>query len=76
MTPEANGEVEKTIFALLKQFGDTRPNMRYLDIGTRWGGYVQWPIESRGSTRCQVAYSAAMNSSHRVACSVSVVACP
>jgi methyl-accepting chemotaxis protein len=46
MTPDANGETEKTIFALLKQFGDSHPNMRYLDIGTRWGGYVQWPIES------------------------------
>ncbi len=46
MTPDANGEVEKSIFALLKQFGDAHPNMRYLDIGTRWGGYVQWPIES------------------------------
>lgn len=46
MAPDKNGEVEKTIFALLKQFGDTHPNMRYLDIGTHWGGYVQWPIES------------------------------
>ena len=46
MTPDANGETEKTIYALLKQFGDSHPNMRYLDIGTRWGGYVQWPIES------------------------------
>ncbi|MEI6003023.1 HAMP domain-containing protein [Paraburkholderia bengalensis] len=45
MTPDANGETEKSIFALLKQFGDAHPNMRYLDIGTRWGGYVQWPIE-------------------------------
>jgi len=46
MTPDANGATEKTIFALLKEFGDSHPNMRYLDIGTRWGGYVQWPIES------------------------------
>lgn len=46
MTPDKNGEVEKSIFALLKQFGDSHPNMRYLDMGTRWGGYVQWPIES------------------------------
>ena len=46
MTPDANGEVEKAIFGLLKQFGDTHPSMRYLDIGTRWGGYVQWPPEN------------------------------
>jgi len=46
MTPDKNGVVEQNIFALLKHFGDTHPNMRYLDIGTRFGGYVQWPIES------------------------------
>ncbi|ABE37004.1 methyl-accepting chemotaxis (MCP) signaling domain protein [Paraburkholderia xenovorans LB400] len=46
MKPDSNGGIEQTIFALLKQFGDTHPNMRYLDIGTHSGGYVQWPIES------------------------------
>ncbi|MEJ8799733.1 methyl-accepting chemotaxis protein [Trinickia caryophylli] len=46
MTPESNGPVERAIFALLKAFGDSHPNMRYLDMGTKWGGYVQWPIES------------------------------
>ena len=46
MTPEANGEVEKMIFTLLKQFGDTHPGMRYLDMGTVWGGFVQWPLEA------------------------------
>ena len=46
MTPDTNGPIEKDIFSLLKHFGDTHPNLRYLDVGTRWGGYVQWPIES------------------------------
>ncbi|WP_414449742.1 methyl-accepting chemotaxis protein [Burkholderia sp. 22PA0099] len=46
MTPDKNGGVEQTIFALLKQFGDAHPDLRYLDIGTQTGGYVQWPIES------------------------------
>ncbi|MFM0124840.1 methyl-accepting chemotaxis protein [Paraburkholderia sp. RL18-101-BIB-B] len=49
MTPDSNGEIEKAIFVLFKQFGDTHPNLRYLDIGTRWGGYIQWPMESLGA---------------------------
>ena len=49
MTPESNSDVEKAIFALLKHFGDTHPSLRYLDIGTHWGGYVQWPIEAMNS---------------------------
>lgn len=70
MTPDANGEVEKTIFALLKQFGDAHPNMRYLDIGTRWGGYVQWPIESMNGDhydpRVRPWYQLAMTAPDRV----------
>ena len=70
MTPDANGEVEKTIFALLKQFGDTHPNMRYLDIGTHWGGYVQWPIESLNGEhydpRVRPWYELAMTAPERV----------
>jgi methyl-accepting chemotaxis protein len=46
MTPDSNGGVEQRIFTVLKQFGDAHPNMRYLDIGTHWGGYVQWPLET------------------------------
>ncbi|WP_186168251.1 methyl-accepting chemotaxis protein [Burkholderia gladioli] len=46
MTPNSNGGVEQRIFTLLKAFGDSHPTMRYLDIGTHWGGYVQWPMET------------------------------
>ncbi|MGF6773684.1 methyl-accepting chemotaxis protein [Paraburkholderia sp. GAS199] len=70
MTPDANGEIEKKIFSLLKQFGDTHPNMRYLDIGTRWGGYVQWPIESLNGAhydpRVRPWYQLAMTAPDRV----------
>jgi methyl-accepting chemotaxis protein len=70
MTPDKNGEIEKTIFALLKDFGDTHPNMRYLDIGTRWGGYVQWPIESLNGEhydpRVRPWYQLAMTAPDRV----------
>ena len=69
MTPDANGPVERSIFALLKQFGDTHPNMRYLDVGTRWGGYVQWPIErinDHYDPRVRPWYQLAMTATDRV----------
>ncbi len=49
MTPDKNGPTEQSIFDLMKRFGDSHPGLRYIDIGTRWGGYVQWPIEDMGS---------------------------
>lgn len=69
MTPDANSEPEKAIFSVLKQFGDTHPSLRYLDIGTHWGGYVQWPIESINSNfdpRVRPWYELAMTSPDRV----------
>ncbi len=69
MTPDANGPVERSIFALLKEFGDTHPNMRYLDVGTRWGGYVQWPIErinDHYDPRVRPWYQLAMTAPDRV----------
>ncbi len=69
MTPDAKGPIEREIFSLLKQFGDTHPNMRYLDIGTRWGGYVQWPIESindKYDPRVRPWYELAMKSPGKV----------
>lgn len=70
MTPESNGAVERSIYALLKQFGDSHPNMRYIDIGTKWGGYVQWPIESFNGAhydpRVRPWYQLAMTSPDRV----------
>lgn len=46
MTADGHGPVETAIFNTFKQFGESHPNVRYLDIGTKTGGYVQWPIES------------------------------
>lgn len=43
MTPDTNGGVESDIFSLLKRVGDSHPNLRYVYLGTKWGGYVQWP---------------------------------
>jgi methyl-accepting chemotaxis protein len=70
MTPESNGPVERSIYALLKAFGDSHPNMRYLDIGTKWGGYVQWPVESFNGAhydpRVRPWYQLAMTAPDRV----------
>ncbi len=43
MTPDTNGGVETDIFHLLQRFGDSHPDLRYVYVGTQWGGYVQWP---------------------------------
>ncbi|MCQ0034344.1 methyl-accepting chemotaxis protein [Burkholderia glumae] len=71
MTPDSNGGVEQRIFTVLRQFGDAHPNMRYLDIGTHWGGYVQWPMEIMNGDhydpRQRPWYIAAMESPGRVA---------
>lgn len=50
MTPDQNGGVESEIFALLKRFGDNHPTLRYAYIGTKWGGYIQWPKDSVGNS--------------------------
>jgi methyl-accepting chemotaxis protein len=43
MTPDTNGGVETDIFHLLQRFGDSHPDLQYVYLGTKWGGYVQWP---------------------------------
>lgn len=49
MTADGHGPVETAMFNTFKQFGESHPNVRYLDVGTKSGGYVQWPIESFSS---------------------------
>jgi methyl-accepting chemotaxis protein len=43
MTPDTNGGVETDIFHELQRFGDSHPDLQYVYVGTKWGGYVQWP---------------------------------
>lgn len=43
MTPDTNGGIETDIFRLMKQFGDSHPDLQYVYMGTKWGGYIQWP---------------------------------
>ncbi|MGT2509610.1 methyl-accepting chemotaxis protein [Cupriavidus basilensis] len=49
MTEHGHGEIETLMFKLFRRFGEAHRNMRYLGLGTKWGGYVQWPIESFSS---------------------------
>jgi methyl-accepting chemotaxis protein len=43
MTPDTNGGVETDVFHLLQRFGDSHADLQYIYVGTKWGGYVQWP---------------------------------
>jgi len=46
MTADGHGPIETSIFQTFRQFGESHGNMRYLTLGTKWGGYVQWPVEN------------------------------
>ncbi|MEZ8383161.1 methyl-accepting chemotaxis protein [Vibrio splendidus] len=43
MTPEENGSVERTIYSLFDQVGKTHPEYAYIYMGTKDGGFIQWP---------------------------------
>jgi methyl-accepting chemotaxis protein len=49
MSADGHGAIETSMFKLFQSFGESHGNMRYLSLGTKWGGYVQWPLESFGS---------------------------
>jgi methyl-accepting chemotaxis protein len=46
MTPSQNGGIEQEIYEVFKQYADTHPGTMYLYLGTKDGGYVQWPETS------------------------------
>jgi len=35
--------IERTIYNELENYGITHPRTTYVYVGTKWGGYVQWP---------------------------------
>lgn len=43
MTPSKNGGVESEIYRQFENYGETHPGMAYVYMGTKLGGYVQWP---------------------------------
>jgi len=50
MTPELNGGKEAEIYNLYENFAESHPNSAYVYMGTKDGGYVQWP---KGATTNQ-----------------------
>lgn len=36
-------DIEKAIYRRFEEFGKTHPNYQYVYMGTKWGGYVQYP---------------------------------
>jgi methyl-accepting chemotaxis protein len=45
MDPESKGPVEAEMYRTFRDLGETHPNVRYVYMGTSWGGMVQWPKE-------------------------------
>ncbi|MCG8636869.1 MAG: methyl-accepting chemotaxis protein [Desulfobacterales bacterium] len=43
MTPSKNGGIEAKIFEMFAHYGKTHPGTLYVYMGTRDGGYIQWP---------------------------------
>ena len=48
ITPSKNGGVEQSIYDLFDRFAKTHPEAAYIYMGTKDGGYVQWPEEQIG----------------------------
>ncbi len=48
MTPMENSEVEKQAYLVLKDFGETHPDLAYVYLGTSSGAYLQWPVGESG----------------------------
>lgn len=43
MKPSANGELEKAIYKVLEQYGNSHEGTNYVYLGTKDGRYIQWP---------------------------------
>lgn len=43
MAPESKGGVESEVFKLFDQFGASHPAYAYIYVGTKDGGFIQWP---------------------------------
>ena len=43
ITPSQNGGIEEEIYSVFKKFIDTHPNLVYVYMGTKYGGYIQCP---------------------------------
>ncbi|WP_432667565.1 methyl-accepting chemotaxis protein [Wukongibacter baidiensis] len=46
MTPSRNGGIEQDIYEVFKHYADTHKGTQYVYLGTKEGGYIQWPETS------------------------------
>jgi methyl-accepting chemotaxis protein len=44
MTPDRNGGIETEIYREFERFAASHPGLAYVYMGTRDGGYIQWPL--------------------------------
>jgi len=49
MTPSKNSELESSIYAMFKNFGDSHDNLAYVYFANSEGGYLQWPAGNIGA---------------------------
>lgn len=44
MTPNKNSKEEAHAYHVMKEFGESRPDLAYVFVGLDNGGYLQWPL--------------------------------
>ncbi len=49
MTPSQNGGVEQEIYEAFQNYGQSHPSTLYVYMGTKYGGYIQWPETQNSS---------------------------
>lgn len=65
MTPDQNSEVEQAAYQMMKEFGESHPDLAYVYLGMSHGGYIQWPIGTSGENydpRVRPWYTVSINS--------------
>lgn len=65
MTPYLNSEVEQAAYQMMKEFGESHPDLAYVYLGMSHGGYIQWPVDNNSKNydpRIRPWYTASVNS--------------
>ncbi|HJV46937.1 MAG TPA: methyl-accepting chemotaxis protein, partial [Bacillota bacterium] len=69
MAASKNGGIEKEIYDVFLQFAKSHPELAYVYLGTKSGGYVQWPegkVSEKYDPRSRPWYQKAMGNSGQV----------
>ena len=65
MTPDKNSAAEQAAYKMMKEFGESHPDLAYVYLGMSHGGYIQWPIGTSGKDydpRIRPWYTVSVNS--------------